>query len=130
MLPITSLFAGLFTLYYVRLAFGVIRLRKNNQVSLGAGGHADLEAAIRVHGNFAEYVPLGLLLMGLMESHSAHPAFVAVLGCTLAIGRYYHALGLQLPDLKKRVRGMKFTFGTLITLAVVNIVYAIRSWAA
>jgi uncharacterized protein len=128
MFPITSFFAGLFTLYFIRLAFGVIRLRKANKVSLGAGGHSDLETAIRIHGNFAEYVPLGLLLMGLMESHNTHPIFVAVLGCTLGAGRYFHARGLRLSDLKMRVRGMKFTFGTLMTLAIVNMVYAVKSW--
>ena len=130
MLPITSLFAGLFALYFVRLAFNVIRLRRVNKVALGDGGASDLEGAIRAHGNFAEYVPIGLILLALMESHRAHAWFVALLGGLLALGRVLHAHALSKGDLKLRVRGMMLTFGTLITLAVANIVFAARTWMA
>ena len=109
MLPITSFFAGLFALYFVRLAFNVIRLRRENKVALGAGGFSDLEGATRAHGNFAEYVPLGLILLGLFESSSVHPAFVAVLGGLLALGRFLHAQALSQGNLKLRVRGMMLT---------------------
>lgn len=128
MLPITSLFASLLALYFVRLAFAVIRLRKANKVALGAGGVAELEGAIRAHGNFAEYVPLGLILLGLFESHSVHPTFVAVLGGLFALGRILHAQALSKANLKLRVRGMMLTFSTLVTLAIVNIVFAVRTW--
>ena len=129
MLPVTSLFAGLLTLYFVRLASQVIRLRRANKVALGAGGHSDLEGAIRAHGNFAEYVPLGLVLLGLVESHGIYPAVVAVLGTTLALGRWWHARALSQSNLKLRVRGMVLTFGTLTTLALLNILLAVRTWA-
>jgi len=130
MLPITSFFASLFALYFVRLALAVIRLRRVNKVALGAGGVAELEGAIRAHGNFAEYVPLGLILLGLFESTGVHPAFVAVLGGLFALGRVLHARALGQADLKQRVRGMMLTFGTLVTLSVVNIVFAMRTWIA
>lgn len=130
MLPITSFFAGLFALYFVRLAFAVIRLRKANKVSLGAGGVAELEQAIRAHGNFAEYVPLGLILLGLFESHGTHPVFVAVLGGLFALGRVLHAQALSKANFKFRVRGMVLTFGTLVTLAILNIIFAARTWIA
>lgn len=128
MFPITSFFAGLLTLYFVRLAFDVIRLRKSNKVPLGAGGVSELEKAIRAHGNFAEYVPLGLILMGLLESHRFHPIGLAVLGALLAVGRFFHAQGIKRMNLKNRVRGMVLTFGSLGTLAIINMVYALRLW--
>jgi uncharacterized membrane protein YecN with MAPEG domain len=130
MLPVTSFFAGLFALYFVRLAFAVIRLRQTNKVALGAGGVAELEGAIRAHGNFAEYVPLGVILLALFESQSVHPAFVAVLGGLLGLGRVLHAEALSKANLKLRVRGMMLTFGTLVTLAVLNMVFAMRTWMA
>lgn len=130
MLPITALFAGLLTLYYIRLALNVIRLRKSNRVSLGAGGHADLEATIRAHGNFAEYVPLGLLLMALAESLHAHALILVVLGGVLSLGRHLHAHGLVASHMKQRVRGMMLTFGALVALAAVNIAYALANWLA
>jgi hypothetical protein len=128
MLPITSFFAGLFTLYFVRLAFNVIRLRQLNKVALGDGGFNDLEGAIRAHGNFAEYVPLGLILLGLFESQGFHPVFAAVLGGLFASGRFIHALALGQANLRLRVRGMMLTFGTLIALAILNILVALWSW--
>lgn len=128
MLPITSLFAGLLTLYFVRLGFAVIGLRKSSKVSLGAGGVKELETAIRAHGNFAEYVPLGLILLGLLESHSAYPVLVAMLGGALTLGRVLHAQGLNTANLKLRVWGMVLTFGTLITLGIMNIIFGTRSW--
>ena len=130
MLPITSLFAGLFALYFIRLAFAVIRLRRSNKVALGAGGIAELEGAIRAHGNFAEYVPLGLILLGLLELHPIHPGWVAVLGGLFALGRVLHAHALSHGHLKLRVRGMMLTFGGLIALSIANIAFALRNfWA-
>lgn len=89
---------------------------------------AELERAIRAHGNFAEYIPLGLILLGLFEPHSVHPVFVAVLGGLLGLGRVLHAEALSKANFKLRVLGMMLTFGTLITLAVLNIVFAVRTW--
>ena len=130
MLSVTALFASVFTFFFIRLAFNVIKLRRANRVALGNGGFDDLESAIRAHGNFAEYVPLGLILLGLLEANEGNLGLVAVLGITLLIGRLFHFKGLETGDLKKRVHGMKLTFGTLATLAIVNIFYAIRSWVA
>jgi uncharacterized protein len=127
MLPITSLFAGLFALYFIRLAFAVIRLRRSNKVALGAGGVAELEGAIRAHGNFAEYVPLGLILLGLLELHTIHPAWVVALGGLFALGRLMHAHALSKGNLKLRVRGMMLTFGGLIALSIANIAFALRT---
>jgi uncharacterized membrane protein YecN with MAPEG domain len=128
MLPVTALFASVFTFFFIRLAFNVIKHRRINRVALGTGGFDDLESAIRAHGNFAEYVPLGLILLGLLEANGGHPGLIGALGLTLLIGRLFHAQGLQTGSLQKRVRGMKLTFGTLTTLAIANIVYALIRW--
>jgi uncharacterized membrane protein YecN with MAPEG domain len=130
MFTITALYASVFTVFFIRLAFNVIKLRRANRVPLGAGGFDDLESAIRAHGNFAEYVPLGLIMLALLEANGGHPALVFALGATLLIGRYFHAQGLQNADLQKRVRGMKLTFATLLTLAVMNVCYALKDWIA
>lgn len=130
MLPITSFFAGLFALYFVRLAFDVIRLRKSHRVSLGAGGVSDLEKAIRAHGNFAEYVPLALILIGLLELQGARPVLLLVCGGLLALGRLLHAQAIKGARFKQRVWGMMLTFIPLVVLAVFNMVSALRIWMA
>ena len=123
MLPITSVFAALLTLYFLRLAMAVIHLRRSNKVALGDGGVKELEGAIRAHGNFAEYVPFGLILMGLLEANGGYPLLIVVLGCTLTVGRILQATALGKGNLKLRVTGMKMTVLTLVALSVTNLIY-------
>ena len=123
MLFITSIVAAVLTIIFVKLSFAVIALRRANKVGLGSGGHEDLERAIRAQGNFAEYVPLGIILIACLELNGAPWWLVLFPGVTLIIGRLIHAKGINTPppDFSLRVMGMKFTFGTLITLAVFNL---------
>ena len=123
MLFITSIIAAVLTIIFVRLSFAVIALRRKNKVGLGSGGHDDLERAIRAQGNFAEYVPLGIILIACLELNGAPWWLVLLPGITLITGRLFHAKGINTPppDFRLRVAGMKFTFGTLITLVVLNL---------
>jgi len=127
MLSVTAIFAGLLTAMFIRLSFLVIGLRRKNKVSLGDGGIDDLDRAIRAHGNFAEYVPLGLVLMGCLELNGAPLCLVAVLGAMLVAGRHFHAKGIQEPppNFANRIRGMQLTFASLGLLAVVNVIWIV-----
>ncbi|MBU3588752.1 MAPEG family protein [Polynucleobacter sp. 80A-SIGWE] len=127
MLLVTSIIAAVLTAIFVKLSFAVIGLRRKNKVGLGSGGYDDLERAIRAQGNFAEYVPLGIILIACLELNGAPWWLVAMSGITLIIGRLIHAKGINVPppDFSKRVLGMKFTFGTLISLAALNLVWAL-----
>lgn len=123
MLLVTSIIAAVLTIIFVRLSFAVIGLRRKNQIGLGTGGHEDLERAIRAQGNFAEYVPLGIILIACLELNGAPWWLVAIPGISLIMGRLIHAVGINEPppNFSKRVLGMKFTFSTLISLAVLNL---------
>ena len=123
MLLITSVIAAALTIIFIKLSFAVIGLRRKNKVGLGSGGIDDLERAIRAQGNFAEYVPFGIILIACLELNGAPWWLVALPGITLIIGRLIHAVGINQPppDFSKRVLGMKFTFYTLITLVVLNL---------
>ena len=123
MLLITSVIAAALTSIFVKLSFAVIGLRRKNQIGLGGGGIDDLERAIRAQGNFAEYVPFGIILIACLELNGAPWWLVTIPGITLIIGRLIHAKGMNIPppDFSKRVLGMKFTFYTLITLVVLNL---------
>ena len=48
--PVTAIYAAFFTVFIMALAFRVVSMRFGKRVGLGAGGHADLRRAIRVHG--------------------------------------------------------------------------------
>jgi uncharacterized membrane protein YecN with MAPEG domain len=127
MLLVTSIIASVLTIIFVKLSFAVIGLRRKNKVGLGSGGHEDLERAIRAHGNFVEYVPIGIILIACLELNGGPWWLVAASGIALIIGRLIHAVGMNTPppDFSKRVMGMKFTFYTLITLVVLNLGWAL-----
>lgn len=125
MLLITSVIAATLTLIFIKLSFAVIGLRRKNKVGLGSGGHDDLDRAIRAHGNFAEYVPLAMILIACLELNGAPWWLVAILGITLIVGRLIHAKGINTPppDFSKRILGMQLTFGTLVALVVLNLAW-------
>jgi len=127
MTVVTSLIASVLTLILVKLSFAVIALRRQNKVALGNGGKDELERAIRAQGNFTEYVPIGIILLATLELNSAPWWLVASLGITLIAGRIIHAQGIytQPPDFKSRILGMQLTFGTLISLAVLNVGWSV-----
>ena len=50
---------------------------------------------MRAHGNFTEYVPLALILMGLIELNGGPPPLLHGLGAALVVGRLLHAWGLS-----------------------------------
>ena len=127
MLVVTSIFASILTLIYLVLSLRIVNLRGTFKVRLGDGGVDELQRAIRAHGNFAEYVPLGLILLGCLEGNGAPWWITVPLGSALVTGRVIHATGMseQHNELKYRVRGMKFTFNTLIVLLLLNVCLAI-----
>lgn len=132
MLLMTSIIAAILTIIFVKLSFAVIGLRRKNKVGLGSGGHEDLERAIRAQGNFAEYVPFGLILIACLELNGAPWWLVIIPGVTLVVGRLIHAKGIKEPppNFSNRVLGMKFTFGTLISLVILNLAWAFYSLVA
>ena len=125
MLVITAALASIFALMFIKLSFDVIKLRRKNKVALGAGGVEDLDRAIRAHGNFSEYVPLGLVLIGALELNGAPLELVALLGLVLFVGRMFHSKGMleQPPAFGNRVRGMKLTFAALGLSAIANLAW-------
>lgn len=127
MLIITAIIASVLTIIFINLSFAVIALRRKNQVGLGSGGHDDLERAIRAQGNFAEYVPFGIILIACLELNGVPWFLVALPGIALIVGRLIHAKGIHVPppDFSKRVLGMKFTLSTLIALVFLNIGWAL-----
>ncbi len=128
MVIVTSIIAAVLAIIFIRLSFAVIGLRRKNKVGLGNGGHDDLERAIRAQGNFAEYVPFGLILIACLELNGAPWWLIAIPGITLIAGRLIHAKGINVPppDFSKRILGMKLTFMSFITLLILNLAWSLN----
>ena len=67
-LRVVPLYAAMLALLFVLLSVNVIRARRSHRVTLGVAGNVDLERQVRVHANFAEYVPLTLLLLAMART--------------------------------------------------------------
>jgi uncharacterized membrane protein YecN with MAPEG domain len=91
---ITGLYAAILALWMMFLAVRVVLLRNRQKVGLGDGGDARMLRAIRTHGNAVEYVPIGLLLLLVVEINQTLPWIVHGFGILLVIGRLAHANGL------------------------------------
>jgi uncharacterized membrane protein YecN with MAPEG domain len=123
-LAITSFYAAILALLYVVLAILVVRQRIKHRVGLGTGKEPRMLQTVRMHGNFAEYVPLLLILVALLELQQS-PVWQLhlVAGLTLA-GRVLHAVGLWQSSGTSvpRFVGMLSTFAALIAGAVLLLV--------
>jgi hypothetical protein len=120
-MAITAFYAALLGLFFVFLSFRVIGWRRLKSVELGHGEDSELLRRMRVHANFAEYVPFTLLLMAIAESMTAPRPLIHIAGLILIAGRLMHAYGLsQTPHiLRLRVGGMILTFTALALSAII-----------
>ncbi len=94
-MAITPVYAGLIALVFVFLSFRVIGLRRRVGIGLGDGGDLSLMRRQRVHGNFAEYVPLVIVLMALAELQGQSLWKIHLIGICLIGGRLLHAYGVS-----------------------------------
>ncbi|MBC7421501.1 MAG: MAPEG family protein [Bdellovibrio sp.] len=112
-------YAAILTALFVVLSIRIIKLRRTLKIGLGDIGNDQMLRAVRVNANFAEYVPLSLLMIYLVETQGALPAFVHTLGILLLVGRFSHAFGVShtKENFKFRVVGMAMTFTVLLLSA-------------
>lgn len=94
-LSITALFAAISALLFFALTVFVVVNRARTKVSIGDGGDERLALAIRIFGNFIEYVPITLILMAVVEINGAAIWQLYTLGGLLVAGRLLHLVGLK-----------------------------------
>jgi len=118
--PIVSLYAALLALLFVGLSVRTLLMRRRLRIAIGDAGNEAMLRAMRVHSNFAEYVPLSLLLIFLLEQHGAGPLLVHSLGICVLAGRVSHAIGVSRVKERYgyRVFGMALTLTPLIVASV------------
>ena len=90
-----GLYIGINLLLTLVLAILVVRQRAKHSVSLGDSGNADVERAIRAHGNNVEYVAIalpGLIALGLL---GASLTLLHAAGLLVTVGRVAHAIGIS-----------------------------------
>jgi uncharacterized membrane protein YecN with MAPEG domain len=115
---VTPLYAGLLTLWFVLLSVRVMNLRRRG-IAFGDSGNVAVTRIIRAQANFAEYVPLALLLMGFLEVTRYSIYLLHLLGVILVVARLFHGLALSF--------GWQVRFGRVCGAAMTVIVLLIES---
>ena len=123
MYPVTTSTASLLALVFVGITLNIVKFRHKYKVSIGENGHEDLHRIIRAHGNFAEYVPITLLLMLCAEANHANWKVLSVLAAFFVLGRLFHAYAFifNKKHYRFRFRGMVLTLSVILCLALLNL---------
>jgi uncharacterized membrane protein YecN with MAPEG domain len=125
--PVTTIYAALLGLLMVYLSDQVSRQRKQLGISLGHGDESRLERAVRAHGNFIEYTPMGLILLLLLESEVTYLWMLHLFGAMLLAGRLLHAFGMARPKSRFNGRywGTALTWIMIASAALANLWHSI-----
>ncbi|KJY81775.1 membrane protein [Vibrio galatheae] len=120
---VTGLYAAILASLMIWLSIQVIKQRRKAQVKYADGGVDALTIARSAHSNAVDYIPITLILMGVVEYNGASPWMIHICGLAFVIGRVLHARAILADKLKGRVSGMKVTFLVMAVLIVLNIAY-------
>lgn len=112
-MSITLIAAGLIAIIHVILVFNVGWWRGKTKIHLGTGTSEPLMRAVRAHGNNAEYAPLLIILLGLLEFTDSNYYVVLSIGILSVLARALHGYGLGFTD--GRIRFFRFA-GTMLTV--------------
>lgn len=120
---ITLIFASLLALLLLGIVVPIVRRRISQRVGIGTGGDKQLARAIRVHGNFIEYVPMALLMLLLLELSGLAATWLWTFGGVLLAARILHAYGLSRSAGTSPGRGLgaALTFVVIAVMAVTGL---------
>ena len=90
-IPVTLLYGALNVLLTTALGLNVSLGRVSEKTGLGQAPSDGLLRRVRAHGNNAEWVPLGLLMLLLLELSGAGPLQLNLYGGLLLLTRVGHA---------------------------------------
>ncbi len=117
---ITPAYAAIFAFIFIALSVRTLRLRRQLRVAIGHGNEPKLERAARAHANFAEYVPISLLLIYFLEIQTGGGIWIHLFCIGLLLGRIVHAYGVSQvsEDYRYRATGMSLTLIVIMSVSI------------
>jgi uncharacterized protein len=117
-LPVTLAAAAAAVVINMWLAWRVIAARRAANVTIGDGGSEAVLRRMRAHANFAEYTPLFLILLSVLELAGGERGLLLAAAAAFMLARVSHGIGMDGGSLKYfRVAGMSFSTLATVTLA-------------
>ena len=124
---VTPLYAGILAIWFLVLSARVANLRHGGGPRFGDNGDARITGIVRAQANFAEYVPLALLLMGFLEASRYSIYLLHGFGIALIVARLLHGFALSFGWPKSgRFVGTALTFAVLLIEAVLCVYQGLR----
>ena len=125
LLPVALTTAGAAGLINLWLGVRVSRIRIAEKILVGDGGNPRLIARMRAQLNFAEYTPIVLILLALVELARGGSIYLWVVALLYVVGRVLHAFGMDgwRPG---RAVGIAITVLTMLGLAAYAVLLAYR----
>lgn len=117
---ITGLYAALSALLIILLASRVVSRRLSERIGIGDGGDTVLAKRVRVHANAVETLPIGLILLLVLEWNQTLPWILHLSGIVLILGRLLHAYGMSVSSGSSpgRALGMSLTLLVLLGMSL------------
>lgn len=134
-LPITSLFAAVYSILFILLTLQVVRQRAAARIPFGDGNDVKLRHYLCARSNFAEMVSIFLIVSALNELACMHANLLYLLNFVMLYGRISHAYGicvheLNRPDeqnvLRFRNVGTYASIAALAIAALLLVAFALR----
>ena len=94
-LPISLTIAGACALLHIWLSVRVSQMRRLHKVSVGDGDNHAVRSRMRALGNFAENVPIFLILLALVELGEGSEFWLWIVAILFVVARVLHAFGMD-----------------------------------
>jgi uncharacterized membrane protein YecN with MAPEG domain len=128
LVPVTALYGALNAILNIVLASRVSSARGTDKVSIGLGNSKALELAVRIHGNNAEFMPLGVLVLLIAELSGGASMWLHTAGGILLVSRVLHVIGM--PRKAPNVFRFSGTAGTWLMIAVTSVWILVMRFAS
>ena len=119
-LPVALITAAAAALINLWLGIRVSQLRLRENIWVGDGGNSRLVARMRAQLNFAEYAPIVLVLIALVELTGAARSYLWVAALVFIIARICHPFGMD----GWKIGRMIGAWGTIVVMI------GLAAWAA
>ena len=112
---------------FLWLSVQVTQFRAKNKMLLGDGGDKSMAIAIRLHSNFAEYVPFALVLFLIAAVAGTPPILMTIILVVFTASRFLHAF--MFGDSEKlgvgRLWGMLGTWASIGVLGLCAFIWSV-----
>ena len=124
-IPVSLYYIAALGLLLVILSYNVLHHRVKGLLQSFGKENPTTERIARVHANFTEYVPTGLVLLITLEWSGAPALILHTAGGIFTLGRYLHAWGYTKTDGPHlgRMFGIQLTLLALIFMVVAAVYY-------